>query len=470
MRFIMILVLIASNSWAQDSFESLFTGRTMRFDYFHSGTAGEEHVAPQRLRLEGEWPGSRAQLLDETNLGKYFFEVIDVRSNRVIYSRGFSSIYGEWETTGEAGRGVWNSIHESQRFPEPRGKTQLVLEKRNEEGVFESIFTSVMEPDSRFVDKSEIPARGLIHTAFENGPAAQKVDLLFLGDGYTESENDRFVKDVERLSNALFLIEPFKSRRRDFNVRAIQVPSGKSGISNPRKDSWNSTPLGLSFNSFDSDRYVLTYENPAIREVAAQVPYDALIILANSRKYGGGGIHNLYTTATSQSEQSAYLVVHEFGHSFAGLADEYYTSSVAYEDFNPPGLEPWEPNITALFDPNKLKWRDEVEAATPLPTPWKQQVYDETAYAFQERRREMIKRQASEEEMEAHFREVRKTLVPIMQDTEFREKAGAFEGAGYRAQGLYQPEVDCIMFTRNPDHFCRVCSAAIERVIDLYAK
>jgi hypothetical protein len=464
-----LALLLASAALAGD-FDDHFTGRTLRFDYVHAGTASEEHIALDALRLEGDWPGSRSQLLDYTGMGKYRFELVEVASQRTLYSRGFSSIYGEWETIGEARRGNWRSFHESQRFPEPKRTCQLVLKKRKDDGSFGEIFAQVFDPKSRFVDRSPLDAPGKVWSVLENGAPAKKVDLLVLGDGYSAKEADKYHADVERLVGALFDSEPFRSRKKDFNVWAIDIASPRSGLANPRADQWFHTPLGLRFNAFDSERYVLSYENRAIREFAALAPYDAIMMVGNSRKYGGGGIFNLYATVAADTAPSAYVFVHELGHSFAGLADEYYTSSVSYEDFTPAGTEPWEPNITALLDPENLKWKQFLETGTPVPTPWDQESYDEASYAYQTKRNKLRAANAPDEEVEKLFAEVKAVTQPMLEAEEYFGKVGAFEGGGYQAKGLYRPSADCIMFTRNPKSFCTVCSAAIERVIDLYAK
>ena len=463
-----VLALALTASSPRGSFDDHFTGRTLRFDYDHVGNATEEHVAPSGFRLEGPWPGSRTRLVDDTNLGKYLFQVIDPRDNRVLYSRGFASIYGEWETTGEARR-QWRSLQESQRFPEPKHDVQLVLKKRRGDGTFGELFTTLLDPTSRFVDRSALRGDAHVTVAFENGPPATKVDFLVVGEGYTSEQGPKFVADAARLSEVLFATEPFARRKDDFNLRFLHVPSAEEGISNPRAGVWRNPPLGLSFNAFDSDRYVLTYANRALREAAAQAPYDALILLFNNRKYGGGGIFNLWATCAADTEPAPYVFVHELGHSFAGLADEYYTSQVSYEEFHPADAEPWEPNVTALLDPAKLKWKDLVAEDTPLPTPWDQAAYDEASYAYQEKRQRLRAEGAGEGVMEELFREVKAITQPMLEGQAFFGQVGAFEGASYQAKGLYRAEVDCIMFTRNPTHFCRVCTGAIERVIDLYA-
>lgn len=465
-----IVLLVSSTAAAQSEtdFDRHFTGRTLRFDYYHTGTSTEEHISLDRLRLEGEWGGRRRKLLDDTNLGKYRFEVIDPNTHSTIYSTSFSSIYGEWETIGEARRGVWRTFHESQRFPEPRHPVQLLLKKRAADGTFREIFSTLADPASRFVDRSPLSAAGDTWPVFENGPRSEKVDLLVLGDGYSIEEIPAYREDVNRVINALFAYAPFSDRREDFNVWAIDVASEHSGVSQPRASFYNATPLGLTYNAFDSERYMLSFDNRRLQEIAALAPFDALILIGNSEQYGGGGIYNLYSTAAAKSAQLPYLIVHEFGHAFAGLGDEYYTSQVAYEDFTAPGTEPWNPNVTALLDPEKLKWQDLVTMDTPVPTPWSQEAYDQMSLEFQKKRQRLRQEGVSETRMDDYFQEVKDATSRLLEEEAFYGRVGAFEGAGYRAKGLYRPSVDCIMFSRNPDYYCPVCARAIERIIRLY--
>ena len=464
-----LIIFLTSFSWAIN-FDTYFTGQTFRFDYFHSGTAEEEHVSFDQVRSEGPWPGSRTKLIDDTDLGKYYFEVIDLTSTEIIYSRGFCSIYGEWETIGAALDGNWGTFHESLRFPEPRAEVIVRLYKRRDDGKFREIYACRIDPQAYTINRSALKTGHKIWNLFTNGDPKDKIDILILGDGYTRKEKRKFHADVKRLAGALFNIEPFRSRQSDFNLRAIDIFSLESGISNPRAKAWKQSALGLKYNTFDSDRYVLAYDNKTVREIAGPMPYDALIILVNSDKYGGGGIFNLYSTVAVDTKPAEYIMVHEFGHSFAGLSDEYYTSNVAYEEFNPPGIEPWDPNVTALLDSTGVKWSTLVEKDTPIPTPWDQAAYDSARVNYQNQRTQMIASGSSADSMNALFDAVKRTTVPVLEANQYYGIVGAFEGAGYQAQGLYRPEIDCIMFSRNPDHFCRVCQAAITRVIDLYTK
>lgn len=468
---LLVCTIASGTSLATDgaAFERSFTGATLRIDAYHSGTADEERFALGRFRIEGDWPGSRTALLDPNDFGKYRIEVEDIATRRVLYTRGFSSLYGEWETTGEARAGTWRTFPETYRVPETRGPAQLRLRKRTADGTFREIWSLRFDPASRFVDRATVLPQD-VRTVFEHGPPETRVDLLILGDGYTPADADRFVSDVDRAVEALFAEEPFRSRKSDFNVRAIAPPAAESGITAPRPGRFRESPLGVRSNTFDSQRYVMTLAEHRWRDVAAAAPYDFVLIVFPGRTYGGGGIYGLYSTAAAGSAFYGYLVVHEFGHHFAGLGDEYYTSEVSYEEFNPPDVEPWEPNVTALLDPENLKWGDLVSDDTPLPTPWPKKTYEEAARATQARRLELRSAGADESELEALFREQRERETPLLASGEYAGRVGAFEGAGYEAVGLYRPATDCIMFTRDDVGFCPVCLRAIERVIDLYSR
>ncbi len=450
-----------------DPFDEEFTGRVMRLDFFHTGHASMELFALDRVLVEGVWPGSRTRLVDDTDLGKYRVGVLDAASGRELYSRGFASIFGEWETTGPARDGEVRTLPEAVRFPEPRRPVTVRVEKRDAAGAFAEVWRVDVDPASRHVAR-DFAIEGDVREHGPVGDVATRVDLLFLGDGYTAAERAAFHADVDRLAAALFAVEPFRSRRDDFGVRSVFVAAAESGISNPRAGVFRDAPLGTSYNSLDSDRYVLTLDDRAWRDAAAAAPYDHVIVLTNTRKYGGGGIFNLYSTAAADSAFADYLVVHEFGHHFAGLGDEYFTSQVAYEEFSPPEVEPWEPNVTALLDPAALKWRDLVTPGTPLPTPWGLEEYERTSIELQERRAALRRSGAPEGELEALFARERETMTALL--GAHAGKVGAFEGAMYQARGLYRPAADCIMFTRDPVGFCPVCARAIERVIDLYVR
>jgi hypothetical protein len=445
--------------------------RTMRVDYFHTGgPSSGEIVALDRVVNDGPWPGSRTRLVDDTNLGKYRFEVHDAADGTLLYSRGFASVYGEWETTAER-RKVHRTFHESLRFPWPQRPVRVTLQKRRDDGAFAAVWTTDIDPTSRFVNRAAAAAAAPVRTVLENGPAAAKVDLLVISEGYTAAQMPKFRKDLERLLTALFALEPFRSRRGDFNVRALEQPSAEPGVNRPNAGVFRRTPVSAEYNIFDSERYVLSLDNRSWRDAASAAPYEFVEILVNDATYGGGGIFNDHATASVDSAFSEYVFVHEFGHHFAALADEYYTSDVAYETGGSEKKpEPWEPNVTALHDPATLKWRDLVAPDTPLPTPWPKEEFERHSREIQQRRRDIRQRNAPEAEMDALFRAQRDWEHELLSRAPYANVVGAFEGASYEAQGLYRPQADCIMFTRNPVGFCRVCQRAISRIIDLYSK
>ena len=438
--------------------------RTLRLDYVHTGTASQEQFALDGLALEGAWPGHPDRMIDHTNLGKYYFEVIDRQSKRLLYSRGFASIFGEWELTPEAGRGE-RAFHESLRFPMPAGPVQVVLKKRDRQNAFRQVWTVDVDPADKTIDRAE-PPHVPVWAVMQNGEPKDKVDLLLMGDGYTAGEMEKWHGDARRLAELRFAASPFKEHRTDFNVWAIDTPAEESGIARPSDGRWRHSPLRTSYDAFGSERYILTFDNKRLRELAAAAPYEFIEIITNSREYGGGGIFNLYATVSADSEWTPYVFVHEFGHHFAGLADEYYTSDVSY-NASAERLEPWEPNATA--DPKAAKWADLIAPGTALPTPWLKQEFESEQKGVQARRRALRAEHHPETEIEALFREEMGLDQKLLDGPQYAGKTGAFEGADYEARGYYRPQTDCIMFTRNPVGFCSVCRRAIERVIDLYA-
>jgi hypothetical protein len=442
--------------------------RTLRVDYFHTGNAREQLFALDRVVVEPlPWPGSPAQTIDDTNLGKYRFEVIDRATRQVLYSRGFASIYGEWATTDEATRAN-RTFSESLRFPMPERAVQVVVEERDRQNDFHQVWSLVVDPTDDLVDRAKPADAGALIEIQRSGPSPEKVDFLILGDGYTAAERGKCEGDARRLSGILFETEPFASRRQDFNVFALCPAAAESGVSRPSLGIHKRSPVGATYDAFRSERYILTFENRAFRDLAAQAPYEFVEILTNSQTYGGGGIFGAYSTVAADSLWAPYVFIHELGHHFAALADEYFTSEVAYLAAGTK-VEPWEPNVTALLDPADLKWRHLVTPGTPLPTPWDQDGFIASQKAIQAERRQIRAEKRPESEMDALFTRERDAMEKRLGGETHAHHVGAFEGANYEAKGYYRPQADCIMFTRDRVPFCAVCRQAIERVIDLYS-
>jgi hypothetical protein len=444
---------------------------TMRVDYYHTGNATQEHFSLDRVVVEPlPWSGNPARPIDVLNRGKYFFEVVDAATGKVVYSHGFASVYGEWETTAEA-KSMNRTFSESLRFPGIDKPARVVLKKRDAKNQLKDIWTTMVDPADKFIVPSRRLAQaGPLIKLHERGDPADKLDLLILGDGYTLAERGKFERDARRFMGFLFATSPFKERERDINVWGLVPASTDSGISRPSDHVHKRTPLGTTYDTFGTERYVLTAENRAFRDIAANAPYDVVEILLNSEKYGGGGIYGLYSTVAADNLWAPYIFVHEFGHHLAGLADEYFTSDVAYLPADADRVEPWEPNVTALLDVATLKWKDLIEPGTPLPTPWSKEQYEQEQKEGQKRRRELRAANRPERELDTLFRKELARDTALLGGGAFSKKVGAFEGANYEAKGYYRPQADCIMFSRDQVPFCAVCRRALEQTLDTYTR
>jgi hypothetical protein len=441
---------------------------TVRLDYTHSGNALGEQYAIERVLIEPlPWPGAMSQRFDDTNRGNNRVEVADAKTGDLLYSRDFSTIFGEWKTTEEANK-LSRAFHESVRFPKPDRPVRVRIMKRDERNAFSVAWSVEVDTDGQDVVRKQGPAPAQAIPIKVSGPSPGKVDLLILGDGYTRADLRKFEADARRLSAHLFTVSPFKERAGDFNVWAMAVPTQEAGISRPSTGVHHASALGTRYDIFGSERYVLTLDNRALRDIAQYAPYEFIEILVNNDTYGGGGIFGQFSTAAAGNDWANYLFVHEFGHHFAGLADEYYTSPVAYQSSG-ARMEPWEPNVTALRDPARLKWQQHVQAGTPLPTPWPKAEYEAGSRAYQQRRAALRSANRPEAEMSALFREDLVHTHALFDKAPYRKAIGAFEGANYEASGYYRPAMQCIMFDRS-EQFCPVCSDGISEIVDLYAQ
>lgn len=444
------------------------TPATLRVDFQHSGNAQAEHFALERVVVEPlPWPGNPAHPLDDSNRGMNLFEVSDAKTGQLLYSRGYSTIFGEWRTTDEA-KTVDRAFQESLRFPMPAQPVRVRVLARDAQNAFAPVWSVDIDPAALDVVRELPPAPVQPIAIRNNGPSAQKVDLLIIGDGYTAAEMGKFEADVRRLSDHLFSVSPFKERANDFNVWALAVPTGASGVPRPSEGKNTPSATGARYDIFGSERYVLTLDNRAFRELAQYAPYEFVEILVNNVTYGGGGIFGQFSTAAASNDWANYLFVHEFGHHFAGLADEYYTSAVAYQtgDVRP---EPWEPNVTTLRDPAALKWKEHVAAGTPLPTTWPKAAYEAFQRDYQKERAALRKAQRPESEMSALFQRERAYTNKLFSPDPNYRVIGAFEGANYEAHGYYRSQMQCLMFDRS-DAFCQVCRDAVSTIIDLYSR
>jgi hypothetical protein len=454
--------------WAGASQAQAPAPATLRVDIQHAGNAMQERYALERVVIEPlPWPGNPAHPLDDSNRGVNLFQVIDKASGTLLYSRGYSTVFGEWRTTGEA-KTVDRAFQESLRFPMPAAPVTVRVLTRDTNNTFAPSWSVDVDPSALDVVREQPPAPAKPIAIRSGGPSDKKVDLLIIGDGYTAAELGKFEADARRMSDHLFAVSPYKERAGDFNVWAIALPTAASGVPRPSEGKNTPSSIGTRYDIFGSERYVLTLDNRALRELAQYAPYEFIEILVNNLTYGGGGIFGQFSTAAASNDWADYLFVHEFGHHFAGLADEYFTSDVAYEtgSLRP---EPWEPNVTTLRDPRHVKWAAEVTPGTPLPTAWPKAAYVAFQRDYQKERAALRKAQRPEAEMSALFARERKfTDALLSRDPNYRA-VGAFEGANYEASGYYRAQMQCLMFDRS-DAFCAVCVHAIGTIIDLYSR
>lgn len=471
-------------SQTQIDFDDYFIDKTMRVDYFHIGNAKEEYITVDQIYQQGTWAGSRSNLIDPFNNGRYYVKIYDFSSGTLIFSKGFDSYFGEYKTTNQALKGIKRTYHESALIPYPKKKARFTLEVRNRENILQPCFSKEIDPSGISIIRESLGKKVRVFEIIKSGDPHIKVDIAIVAEGYTLEQEEKCKADLNRFTQVFFTQEPYKSYKDKFNIYGVFCPSEESGCDEPRHGVFKNTVLNTTFNSLGSARYLLTEDNKSLRNIAAHVPYDALFIMINQKRYGGGGIYNLYCTFTVDNQWYEYLFLHEFGHSFTGLADEYYTSSVAYNEFYPRGIEPTESNITALLDPKNLKWKEDISPGIKIPTPWEKEDFDRMDNAYQVTRRKInekiakMKREGApqeeiektEQESENLSSEHAKKMDIYLSQSKYKGKIGAFEGAGYSAKGLYRPMLDCIMFTKGKKPFCKICEQAIIRVIRYYCE
>lgn len=406
---------------SQINYNQYFTEERLRIDFILAGNREKQEAFLHKLAKECKWAGSPNSLIDPFRYGEYMFEAY--AGSELIYSKGFSTLFQEWRTSAEAKK-VSKAFTQTVWMPYPKDKIKIMLSERvKSTEKFRELFSCEIDPADKTINR-EIEKENLSTTLLQSGPMENKVDLVFLAEGYTRDEMDKFHKDCKTLADYMFSMEPYKERKSDFNIVAVDAVSEESGDDIPHHDIWKRTAMGSSFYTFYIDRYLTISDHDKIAANVSGIPFDAIFIIANDTKYGGGGIYNSYALGTSGNKLSREVFIHEFGHSFAGLADEYYDSEVAYEEFYNLRTEPWEPNITTLIDFD-AKWKDMLDPHIPVPTP---------------------------------------------DSEEYNDVTGLFEGGGYMAKGIYRPVRNCRMNTNTAKGFCPVCRRAINRMIDFYVK
>lgn len=419
---ILVYLFLVLPIYAQN-YNDYFADKSLRLDYLFTGNASKQEICLNELSSLPSWAGRRHHLADLPLQGNGQIIVKDAAKGNIIYKTSYSSLFQEWLETDEA-KVLTKGFENSFLIPYPLHPIEIEVKLFDTYRNIRCSMTHTVNPDDILIHQ-----RGVNHITphkylLRSGNTERCIDVAILAEGYTPQEMSLFYKDAHIACESLFAHEPFKSMKNRFNVVAVVSPSEDSGVSIPRLGQWKRTAFGAHFSTFYSDRYLTTSHVKSIHNALAGIPYEHIIILANTDEYGGGGIYNSYTLTTAHHSKFRPVVVHEFGHSFGGLADEYFYDNDVMTDTYPLSIEPWEQNITTRID-FSAKWENMLAKGTPIPTP----------------------SQESEQ-------------YPI----------GVYEGGGYSSKGIYRPADDCRMRTNEYPGFCPVCQRAIQRLIDFYTK
>lgn len=419
---LLISLCMAMTAFAQN-FNDYFADKTLRLDYIFTGNAAKQEICVDEICSLPSWAGRKHHLAELPIEGNGQLVVKDLQSGQIIYKTSFSSLFQEWLETDEAQQTV-KGFENTFLIPYPLRPTEVEITLFDMQRNVQASLKHVINPEDILIHR-----KGLSHITphkylLQSGSAEQCIDVAILAEGYTPDEMETFYQDAAIACESLFAHEPFKSMKSCFNIVAVASPSQDSGVSIPRLGEWKHTAFSSHFSTFYSDRYLTTSRVKSIHDALAGIPYEHIIILANTEEYGGGGIYNSYTLTTAHHPQFRPVVVHEFGHSFAGLGDEYFYDDDVMSGMYPLDIEPWEQNLTTRVD-FASKWEDMLAPNTPIPTP---------------------------SDKSRHY--------PV----------GVYEGGGYSSKGVYRPADDCRMRTNSYPTFCPVCQRAIKRMIDFYTK
>lgn len=417
--FLLLSLVITVN--AQIKFDDYFDNKTLRFDFYHTGDRTTEIISFDKLIQEGTWSGSKKNLIDNFGYGNYFLKVFDIASNQLIYSRGFSTLFQEWQTTEES-KLTTRSFSGSVVLPFPKNKIRIEIYKRDRKNIFEKKFNYSVDPNNYFIISERIKPFDDFKVHYSGNPS-NKLDIVFIPEGYSKTEMEKFHNDCARLTGYLFDYSPFKENKDKINIWGVEAPSDESGTDIPGKNIWKQTLLNSRFYTFDSERYLMTTDYHTVRDIAANAPYDQIYILVNTDKYGGGAVYNYYSMTGVDNKLTNQVFIHELAHGLAGLADEYGNDNT-YQDMYPTDVEPWEPNLTTMVN-FESKWKNLIEPDIPIPTPV---------------------------------------------EDRYKNKTGVFEGGGYVAKGVYRPTFNSIMNSFASNEFNQVCEDVLIKMINQYSE
>lgn len=422
-HILFLLCLIAVSSTRAQVFADHFADKTLRVDYIFNGNASGQAICLDGLSALPTWAERKHHLAELPLQGNGQIVMRNAASGKTIYTTSFSSLFQEWLETDEA-RNVTKGFENTFLLPYPLQPVEIEITLLDPRRNVRASMKHIVHPNDVLIEQkgnSHItPHKYLLH----NDSPEKCIDVAILAEGYTLQEMQTFYEDADIACKSIFDHEPFKSMKKRFNVVAVASPSTDSGVSVPRLNEWKHTAFGSHFSTFYSDRYLTTSRVKAIHDALAGIPYEHIIILANTEEYGGGGIYNSYTLTTAHHPMFRPVVVHEFGHSFGGLADEYFYDNDVMTDTYPLDIEPWEQNISTQVD-FAAKWKDMLSENTPVPTP---------------------------AEVSENY------------------PTGVYEGGGYSAKGIFRPAENCRMRTNEYPAFCPVCQRALRRIIEFYTE
>ena len=432
---IIMLALATTVSAQTFFFDDYFEDNTLRLDYVLGGDSSAQYIQLCQLYKQPRWAGRRSRLAETYLLGNAQINVFDSESGRLIYVHTFSTLFQEWLNETEATQ-MKRAFEASYNIPFPKRPIDIRVTLTDNHNKICAMLTHHVDPKDiliRPVGENGIPYKYIV----QSGNLSKCVDIAIVAEGYTASEMDKFWKDSERAADAIFSHEPFKSMKNRFNVVAVGAVSNESGPSEPGKGIWHDTVLRSHYDTFYSDRYLTTSSVHKLFDLLSGVPFEHIIVLINTPRYGGGGIYNQWMCSSSDHATFKQVLVHEFGHSYAGLADEYNYGD-NHVEWYPADTEPWEPNITTLKDFDK-KWKDLILPGTPIPT----------------------------QPTIANIPAAR-TSMSVAELNKKTQRVGVFEGAGYMARGAYRPAEVCRMNINEVEDFCPVCTRAIIGITDFY--
>ena len=410
MKNILIIsaLLLSSITATAQRFEDYFEDRTLRLDYIFAGDNTHQQIYVDELVSLPRWYGRKQRLAELPLRGNGQITVTSKADGMVIYRHSFSSLFQEWLSTAEAKR-TRKSFENVFLVPFPKAPVDVKIELFDYHDRVTSSLSHTIDPKDILIRKAGQHQITPFETLQQATDTTRCIHVAYVAEGYTAEEMDVFLNDCKIAMEALFKHEPFKKNQNRFNMVAVMPASQESGTSYPSKDVWKNTALSSHFDTFYSDRYLTTLHLKKLHDVLAGTPYEHIIVLVNTNHYGGGGIYNSYNLTYTHGPYFRPVVVHEFGHSFGGLGDEY-----PYGDDDPmyfADTEPWEPNLTTKHDFNG-KWEN------------------------------LIK----------------------------EKNAGFIEGGGYLSKGIWRGYENCRMRTNEEPEFCLVCQQALQRLIDFYTK